>query len=384
MQTKKIIALTSLATLAGASWAQSPSEVRLYGAIDAGLAFIDNGAKSGSHTTAITSGVARPSSFGFAGTEDLGNGMKAEFRLEAGFDSDTGAMKNYAGNPGSATPAAPGGATVTGLFNRRAYVGLSGKFGTLSLGRDYTPVYWAALDSDALGLTFYGNLQESVVLSGTGSDRFGRVSNALFYLSPTIGGFTARALVSLGSESGGAPGTPPSKANRMLAASGKYAWNGFMVTAVYQQIDLPKVAGTPAAFTGATGTRKDLVIGTRYSFGDWSVSTGGMRVQQPTVADTDGSQLWLGGTVQIGSGTVHANVQRLRQHMAAGPAQVADVYSLAYLYPLSKRTALYASYGQVDNGTNGAFPLVSADPSIAPGAAGATVKALALGIRHTF
>ncbi len=96
------------------------------------------------------------------GNEALDGGLHALFRLEAGFDADTGAAKTYSCNPASATPAAPGGTPLNGLFNRRATVGLGGPWGSLTAGRDYTPLYWAAMDGDVQGLKLYGNLQQSL------------------------------------------------------------------------------------------------------------------------------------------------------------------------------------------------------------------------------
>lgn len=381
---KWLAGLGGLAAFGLAQGAYAQSEVRIYGALDAGVAYSSNGAPGTGHTLSMASGILRPSMLGFTGMEDLGGGMQAVFRLEAGLDADTGAMKNYQGNPSAATPAAPGGATVNGLFNRRAFVGLSGHFGSLTLGRDYTPIYWSALDTDVLGLTLYGNLQESVALSGTGSDRYGRASNGLFYASPELHGVVLRAMYSFGSESGGGRGAAPSKANRMAGISGKFSYNGLVTTLVYQQIDLPKVGGTPLAFTGSTSTRKDMSAGAKYTFQRYALSAGYLRIEQPTVVNTDDSMVWLGATVPLQIGTMHASVQRLKQRTAAGPDQAGVVLGLAYIHPLSKRTSLYSSYGRVNNSATAVFPLVSADPAILPGAAGAHVRALALGVMHAF
>ena len=383
MTIKKIFALTSMITVSGLTYAQM-SDVKMYGTLDLGVAYVDNGAKKDSHSFLLSSGISRTSMIGFKGNEDLGDGLRAVFQLEAGFDADTGALKPYQGNPSSATAAAPGGAPVTGLFNRRAIVGLSGRLGTLTLGRDYTPIYWGALDSDSLSLGMYGNLQENAAMSGTGGERFGRASNAVFYVSPVKEGFMGRLMYSAGSESGGGTGAPPSKANRMLAGSGKYTAGGFMLTAVYQQIDLPKVAGTPAAFTGATGLRKDALIGTKYDFGPYSLTAGYFQVHQPTAANTNGNVYWIGGTAQLLGGVLMTNLQHMRQKTIFGTPQTANVFGLAYVYPLSKRTALYSSYGRVNNSPTAAFSLVSSEPTIAPGTVGASIKALAIGLRHSF
>lgn len=382
---RTVLSIAILYTLATASYAETTTNVTFFGTVDAGIAYTNNGASApnGSNTLLVSSGIMSGSRFGFLGSEDLGGGLAAIFRLEAGFDSDTGALKTYSGNPSTATPAAPGGAPVNGLFNRRSYVGLEGNFGSVSFGRDYTPLYWTAKDSDPLTLQLYGNLQEIVLLSGTGSDRFGRASNAVFYQSPNYAGFQGRAMYSLGSESAGGAGAPPADANRMWGVNGNYVTGGLLVTGAYQQIKLPTVAGTPAAFTGASGTRKDTIIGAKYTFGDFSLAGGYLQVKQPT-PNSDAKDVWLGGTVKLGTGTVLANVQRMRQNAAIGDARKGTVFALAYVYPLSRRTHLYTSYGQLNNNSTASFALVAGDPSVAPGAPGANVKAIAFGIQQNF
>lgn len=379
-----VACLAGLAAFGGARLVHAEDNIKIYGAVDIGVAYTDNGAPGASHALSATSGILRPSMLGFAGKEDLGGGLQAVFRLEAGFDADTGAMKAYQGNPGAATAAAPGGPSASGLFNRRAFVGLQGGFGSLTLGRDYTPLYWGALDTDVLGLTLYGNLQESVALSGTGADRYGRASNGVFYVTPESYGVVGRAMYSFGSESGGGPGTPPARANRMFGASATYARDGLVANLVYQQIELPTVAGSPVAFTGDTAPRKDMSIGVKYTLQRYALSAGYLHLRQPSALKADGKMAWLGATVPLHTGLLHASVQRLEQQSVAGPERKATVLGLAYIRPLSKRTSLYASYGRVNNGAGAAFPLVSADPAISPGAAGALVKALALGIMHAF
>jgi predicted porin len=366
--------------------AQAAPGARLYGSVDMALVASQSGAPAAGHKVALVSGVLQPSVLGLAGAEALGGGQHALFRLEAGFDADTGAAKTYAGNPTTATPNAPGGTPFTGLFNRRATVGLGGPWGTLTAGRDYTPVYWSALEGDVQGLKLYGNLQQGLVLSGTGSERFARASNAVFYASPVVPGFMLRGMASLGSESGGSPPAPPRKANRMWAVSGKYTVDGWMFNAAYQQLRLPTVAGSGpnAVFTGATGTRQDVLLGTRYSWGPYAVGAGYLQIRQPTVANTNGRQFSLGASAQMGTGTVMLSALRVHLHTASGPAQTAHVLGLGYSHPLSRRTVLYTSYGQLNNGATAAFPLVATDTSTSAGALGARVRAMAVGMQHTF
>jgi predicted porin len=62
------------------------------------------------------------SNFGLRGAEDLGDGMKAIFRLESGFNTDTGTTT-----------------TPTKFWNRQAFVGLDmGEAGAVTIGRQFT------------------------------------------------------------------------------------------------------------------------------------------------------------------------------------------------------------------------------------------------------
>ncbi len=379
---KQVLGLAALTAFVPLCHAQSASNITMYGVVDAGLSYIDNGAATRSKSVILSSGVMTASLFGFRGIEDLGGGLKAKFQLEAGFDIDTGAMKTYAGNPATATPTAPGGVAMNGLFNRRAFVGLEGGFGSVTLGRDYTPLYWAAKETDVTALSLYGNLQQTIFLSGTGVERFARASNAVFYESPDLAGFKGRAMFSAGSESAGGAGAPPSDANRMWGVNGTYAMDGLVLAGAYQELKLPQVAGTPAAFTGSSGTRKDHWISAKYTFGAYTLSTGYFLAKQ--VTNTDNTDVWLGGSVKVGAGTVSANLQHMKQEAVVGPAATANIFGLGYVHPLSRRTSLYASYGQVRNSANAAFLLIGNDPVVASGRIGAGIKALTLGMRHGF
>ncbi len=69
------------------------------------------------------------SRLGFRGVEDLGNGLKANFWLEAGISNDDGAGGGvHCHQRLGHTSAAVGGAGQGLTFNRRATVGLLGWF----------------------------------------------------------------------------------------------------------------------------------------------------------------------------------------------------------------------------------------------------------------
>ena len=79
--------LLAVALLAGfASAAQAADSVTLYGLIDAGIGYekVKFNGNSQSRVGAVQ-GVSSGSRFGLRGSEDLGDGLRAVFNLEAGF-----------------------------------------------------------------------------------------------------------------------------------------------------------------------------------------------------------------------------------------------------------------------------------------------------------
>ena len=115
--------LIALAVLAAAGAASAQSSVSLYGLADVYVGSVKNtiANPNSKKQTAVNSSGLNNSRWGLRGSEDLGNGLKANFVLEAGFETDTGA----AGSLGS-------------TFQRKSTVGLSGAFGSVELGRNYT------------------------------------------------------------------------------------------------------------------------------------------------------------------------------------------------------------------------------------------------------
>ena len=135
----------------------------------------------------LNCGIDAGNRLGFKGTEDLGNGLKAVFLLEQGFNVDDGCSGQ--GNR---------------LYNRQAYVGLSGGFGTAVGGRLYTPYYTFMFQFDPFGNGTVGAYSNAwrvgaspVNANGTSAPPPAvnglmdpqRVDNAIAYISPSFGGF---------------------------------------------------------------------------------------------------------------------------------------------------------------------------------------------------
>ena len=124
---KHLIALAAVATLAtsGAALAQS-STVTLYGRVDLSVGKEETGVGAAKTSkTQMFDNNFTTSRWGMRGTEDLGSGLKANFNFEAAINPTSGAS--------------------TG-FSRQSWVGLSGDFGAVKLGKTDS-VYKDVFDS---------------------------------------------------------------------------------------------------------------------------------------------------------------------------------------------------------------------------------------------
>jgi predicted porin len=174
--------------VAFACTAHAQSSVTLYGLIDEALSWQTNqvGAtaangraiNSGS-SVSLGAGFFTGSRWGLLGSEDLGGGTSAIFRIESGFNAATGL--SLQGNR---------------EFGRQAYVGLKGNFGQLTLGRQYSVSFETLLPFDTIG---WGNSAASDVwvqlLSGS------RLDNTVKYVL-NIGQLKFSAAYSFGGQAG--------------------------------------------------------------------------------------------------------------------------------------------------------------------------------------
>ncbi len=128
---KRLIAVAALVLVSGMAAAQSA--VTVYGNVDLGV-LTQNHAPAGTASTTLANGGIAPSIWGFRGSEDLGDGLKAVFNLEGHFNADTGVSH-------------------PSLFRRQSNVGFSSaNFGTVLLGNQYSPAILAFAATDPRGL----------------------------------------------------------------------------------------------------------------------------------------------------------------------------------------------------------------------------------------
>ncbi|WP_186019334.1 porin [Burkholderia gladioli] len=209
---KRILLALPLAAAAGA---HAQSSITLYGIVEDGVDFVSN--VQGHHLQQLASGVTAGSRWGVRGGEDLGGGTSAIFRLESGFDINSGRLGSGLG------------------FSRNAYVGLSNtRYGTLTLGRQ-----WDSIVDFVEPFTLNGNVGGYYFAHPNDMDNTDNgfpIANAVKYRSPTLAGFTFGGLYAFG----GQPGRFSDNATFSVGAS--YAGGPFGFGVGYLRINNPGVS----------------------------------------------------------------------------------------------------------------------------------------------
>ena len=339
--------------LSGMSYAQST--VTLYGTIDEGFNFTNNA--KGNRGYQMLDGDVAGARWGLKGTEDLGGDLSAIFRLENGFNANTGALGQ-------------GGLE----FGRQAYVGLSSaKFGTLTMGRQYDPTIdmWS-------GFTGAGNNIGDFAahpFDNDNSDYDFRIQNSVKYVSPTVSGLTGEALYGLSNAAG------EFATNRVYSAAGSYQMGGFSAALAYMKMNnggantTGAVSSATQVFTGSS--QQNIDAGVSYTFenkAQLAFAYSHVDVYNPTsnayftVQPSPGSQKsWKFDNFDI-SGQwffkpelwLAADYTYTLEHVATTAGHSSPKWQQVALmlnYDLSKRTSVYiqGAYQHVDGDTGTQF-----------------------------
>jgi len=395
--------LVALAALAVAGIASAQSSVTLFGVVDATISGFSNKAEDKRNPTLENPNFVRradvttsqtvlrnsgynSSRLGFRGTEDLGGGLAASFWLE-------GALSNDDGTPGGQN------------WQRRSTVSLSGNFGEVRLGRDYTPTFWNDTVFDPFGTNGVGtnlistangyNNPGSVISQGgfIQNTTYVRASNSIgYFLPPNLGGFYGQFMYAFNEKTNYDPGTrtPPgpeaflanpnnnpdaagvSRAGRYVGGRIGYANGPLDVALAYGQ------STVASNFYAGTTTNLDTWnLGASYDFGVVKLfgEYSNAKLKQDTSSNfvagvtnpfgfrEPGADGWLlGVTVPVGPGLIRASYSAvdykntgafISEQLGYRPDPKADKFAIGYVHNLSKRTALYATVARINN-KNGA------------------------------
>ncbi|CAB3810440.1 porin [Paraburkholderia fynbosensis] len=357
MQKKRCLVMIS--TCAGlcvaAQMAHAQSSVTLYGVVDAGFTFTNN--QNGNKAYQATPGNLMGSRWGLLGSEDLGGGTKAIFKLENGFNNYTGAL-------------AQGGR----LFGRTAYVGMTNsQYGTFTMGRQYNSVqdYLSRVAANGTSdLPQYAN----AVYDNDGINNTWRTDNSVKYVSPTFSGLTGQAMYGFSNTAGQFAN------NRMWSAGLNYVHGPIELDAAYVLANNPgsnTVGAAPSDNFYNTGTSIISNVKRNQVFGGGAQYSWGLSVVALLYTNSK-FDLNTGGSLHF------ANYEAKARYYVTPAAYLAAGYMYTTLdstsataanshfhqisvggdYFLSKRTDLYlAAFYQHASGSNAWIEGISAPSS---------------------
>ena len=375
MTPTRLAVLSTLAIACGA-FAQT-SSLTLAGRVDLGPQYIDDG---GNTTRRLDSGTYTASRLIVRGSEELGGGLSALFYLESRFNADLGATQS-----------------ADKFWNAGSYVGLSSThFGTITLGRQYVPIFWPFLFGDDTGpLRLHGysavqSVQRSnlarvtaavspIKAAGTLDSISDGVytlnitsafeDNLVIYKLPSFSGLTITGAVS-------APEGYPSGGGKVYAGNAEYR-NG----ALYLGYGVNRKEGrVPPGSNTAQKVTEQVITGTYAvvqdvnlwgNFHPWNFDSNGSKLS--------GRDFMLGVSFRMPSGMVWANYAA--KSIGDGCTDCnSRGFGIGYHYFLSKRSELWVATARVSNDANSANSL----NGFAPDAPGKSVTGLAAGITLTF
>ncbi len=410
----RVTLLAATALLAVSGLAQA--DVTLYGIADMSAVSVSNAAGNGAsagttggNVTSMADGIWMPSLLGIKGSEDLGNGMKANFKLEGDLSLTNGQMGQSIYFPKGMNNGSP-------MFDRWAIVGLSGAFGEVNAGQQLDPLFVQSFLNGAR-VAHSGSLALNGQLAyGSGvnnNSMVGVFTNDMITWKSTKFYDTT---VQLGYVFGGAAGTmgPNSGFNALI----NYSANGLNLNAGYEVMhqsnsgtsnftSLPNGApsyGAPSP-VGLTNPSAETLtkglVGAKYNWNDWLFAaqvntfktsgvpncTAGAGVVETSIlnpatcVDSTGYEVGLGYnfTPKL-QGVV--NYVSMKDNVSNVTPTVS---SISLKYTMSKSTSVWVLADRSDGKGVGGWNALYNDGAANVAAVGNAVQnALALGMTHSF
>jgi len=308
---KTLIAIAAIAA-AGASFAGTT----VYGKLDAG---VFNTPKDG---TSVGLSGFETSRFGIKGEETVG-GLTLSAVLEAKVNDDK-ASKD-------------GQAAVMG-FDRTATVGVSGSFGTITIGNQWTPFDGAAWTSDALEYAIqFTPLQSGLWKYDVGNTQMGNAKNSVQYATPVISGFQAFVL-SAPNVSGNVQGAANYTGYGINYANGPLVIN--FATQAYSTFPVTKDNVT----TTHNETVNSSVLAVNYDFGMAKAYGGYFNTDSGLVATGKDTGFTVGVAVPFGADSLRLGYGTNKTSFTNGTADSSSsAWSAMYMKPLTKAALGYAA-----------------------------------------
>ena len=343
------------------------AQVTVYGRLDAGYASSSDTTYGKTVTdSGIKSHNSVSSMWGITGTEDLGGGNKAYFKLEQDI---------YTADGNQGVSGAAGGTTNGASFDRTSLIGLMGNFGTVSLGRDYNPLFNIVAGTDINSLSRVSTVELAAATGGS------TVANQVIYLSPVMSGFQLKAAFGNDDNSTSTNGVTGGTTTATSAVNVTYT-NGplFLAAATGGSTGQNGTArGTAVSYYATTGgvasgasmgsalvgvtTAQSITanaLGASYDFGKFKlvgnyISSVATNTDGPTASgNMTATQLNLGVTVPTGKllWKAQASANTLKWDNNANSNMTGNNLVLGVDYSLSAKTALFLTGGTFNNLSN--------------------------------
>ncbi|BDD93180.1 porin [Pandoraea sp. NE5] len=331
----KIVLKASIAAglLAAASSAFAQSNVQLYGEVDEWL-----GAQqfpSSQRSWQVSGGGMDTSYWGMKGTEDMGGGYKAVFKLESFLRAESGQYGRFQGDT---------------FFARNAYVGVESPYGTVTAGRLTPPLFISTiLFNPFVGSYVFSPMIAHVYLGlGTGPSYLtdqgvtgdSGWNNAVQYSTPDFNGMSGNVMYALGNSAS-------QNGAKKWSAQFLYFHGPFAATGVYQYVNFNSAPGdlgssnpfNPVPFTSQSVGQLGLSYNLKYVkvFGQYMYTYNDRQEASWHVNTVQG-----GISVPAGPGSILASYAYSRD--GGGLDQTRQTWSFGYDYPLSKHTDIYAAF----------------------------------------
>jgi predicted porin len=353
--------IVAVAVLGGSAFAHAEAPLTTYGVVDAGIVRETGCPGCGAK---IDSGLGSASRVGIRGTAPVGNNTSAVFALEAGFESDTGRVEQK-----------------EKLFGRQAYVGLAGRYGAVTLGRQYSLEYLALTD---VGDPFKGGTSGSATnLVGYGGKQS---ENSIQYYSAKVRGVSAGASYSVNTIEG------DSASRRAWGMSVGFESGPFTFRAAHQNRHVAKVRMYSQAGNNMDARNSIVAANLRFGFGTayaaYSASRGwgssplfnpdnpyGARIS--STPSTDSRDVLVGLAMPVGRATTLL-ASYIRKNDRDLANQDANQMAVGATYAKSRRTDFYASYSHIRNVNGAGYTVGSASTR------GNGMSAMNVGMRHAF
>ena len=328
---------------------------------------------SGDNATNTQSGFSSNSSrIGIKGSEKINDSLSIIYQYETGFD---------AGTNGST------GASGGGLGGQRnTFIGATGNWGTVIVGRHDTPFKMMGRSYDLFGDTIGDS--RNIITQKHGD--FGwdlRPSQVVAYVTPDLAGF--KAIVAYVNswaltDPTASPASPYNTKSTAWSLSAGYKIAGFGLDAAYE---LHTLQGVPA---GATNDSQSAYrIGANYSIAGFKVMGLYQDVKNTGLSSNDVKAYGVGAAYTfMGANTIKA--QYFKADDISNTSNTGgDMWAVGYDYKLSKQTSVYAAYAQTSNSSAASYTIMGDDhdysyPTDTAKFPGGKSSAVSVGIEHKF